>query len=151
GDEAASQKIQPDRLAMAFECFDGIHDVFPFEPIDGEASFVTGAADVNTLRAMAGRNGILPPKHNAIRTRTILQIGNSAAFPAQIFVTCGLRPLFQNARSSPMPNLPDIIEIGYSWKRLAVLLAGGIALTAGSAVMAFHLIPDLQVDAFYTA
>ena len=35
GDEAASQKIQPDRLAMAFECFDGIHGVFPFELIDG--------------------------------------------------------------------------------------------------------------------
>ena len=32
-----------------------------------------------------------------------------------------------------MPNLPDIIEIGYSRKRLLVLLVGGIALTAGSA------------------
>jgi hypothetical protein len=50
-----------------------------------------------------------------------------------------------------MPNLPDIIEIGYSRKRLLVLLAGGIILTAGSAVMAFHLFPDMQVDAFYTA
>ena len=50
-----------------------------------------------------------------------------------------------------MPNLPDIIEIGYSWKRLVVLLAGGIALTAGSAAMAFHLFPDMHVDAFYTA
>src|SRR6201989_2842570 len=48
GDEAGSQKIQPDRLAMAFECFDGIHDVFPFELIDGEASVVIVAADVNT-------------------------------------------------------------------------------------------------------
>ena len=26
GDEAAGQEIQPDRLAVAFECFDGIHD-----------------------------------------------------------------------------------------------------------------------------
>ena len=50
-----------------------------------------------------------------------------------------------------MPNLPDIIEIGYSWKRLLVLLAGGIALTAGCAAMAFHLFPDMRVDAFYTA
>jgi len=50
-----------------------------------------------------------------------------------------------------MPNLPDIIEIGYSKRRLAVLLAGGVILTAGSAAMAFHLIPDTQVDAFYTA
>ena len=50
-----------------------------------------------------------------------------------------------------MPNLPDIIEIGYSWKRLLVLLAGGIILTAGSATMAFHLFPDMRVDAFYTA
>jgi hypothetical protein len=50
-----------------------------------------------------------------------------------------------------VPNLPDIIEIGYSWKRLVVLLAGGIALTAGSAAMAFHLFPDMHVDAFYTA
>ena len=50
-----------------------------------------------------------------------------------------------------MPKLPDVIEIGYSWKRLAILLAGGIALTAGSAAMAFHLFPDMQVDAFYTA
>ncbi len=50
-----------------------------------------------------------------------------------------------------MANLPDIIEIGYSRKRLLVLLAGGIALTAGSAAMAFHLFPDMQVDAFYTA
>ena len=49
-----------------------------------------------------------------------------------------------------MPNLPDIIEIGYSWKRLLMLLAGGIALTAASAAMAFHLFPDMQVDAFYT-
>jgi len=50
-----------------------------------------------------------------------------------------------------MPNLPDIIEIGYSKRRLAVLLAGGVILTAGSAAMAFHLLPDTQVDAFYTA
>jgi len=50
-----------------------------------------------------------------------------------------------------MPNLPDIIEIGYSRKRLLVLLAGGVALTAGSAAMAFHLLPDTQVGAFYTA
>ena len=50
-----------------------------------------------------------------------------------------------------MPNLPDIIEIGYSWKRLVLLLAGGIVLTAGSAAMAFHLFPDMHVDAFYTA
>jgi len=50
-----------------------------------------------------------------------------------------------------MPNLPHIIEIGYSWKRLLVLLAGGIILTAGSATMAFHLFPDMRVDAFYTA
>src|SRR4030088_3540129 len=26
GDEAAGEEIQPDRLAMVFECFDGIHD-----------------------------------------------------------------------------------------------------------------------------
>ena len=26
GDEAAGQEIQPDGLAMVFECFDGIHD-----------------------------------------------------------------------------------------------------------------------------
>src|SRR6202011_6019655 len=26
GDEAAGQEIQPDRLAVLFECFDGIHD-----------------------------------------------------------------------------------------------------------------------------
>src|SRR5450432_434872 len=40
GDEAAGQKIQPDRLAMVFECFDGIHDAcfcwcwpgFPYLP-----------------------------------------------------------------------------------------------------------------------
>jgi hypothetical protein len=50
-----------------------------------------------------------------------------------------------------MPNLPDIIEIGYSRKRLLVLLAGGVLLTAGSAAMAFHLFPDMHVDAFYTA
>jgi hypothetical protein len=50
-----------------------------------------------------------------------------------------------------MPNLPDVIEIGYSWKRLLVLLAGGVALTACSAAIAFHLFPDMQVDAFYTA
>jgi hypothetical protein len=50
-----------------------------------------------------------------------------------------------------MPNLPDIIEIGYSRKRLLVLLAGGILLTAGCATMAFHLFPDMHVDAFYTA
>jgi hypothetical protein len=50
-----------------------------------------------------------------------------------------------------MPNLPDIIEIGYSWKRLLVLLAGGVILTAGCTAMAFHLIPDMRVDAFYTA
>ena len=50
-----------------------------------------------------------------------------------------------------MSNLPDIIEIGYSWKRLLVLLAGGIVLTAGCAAMAFHLFPDMKVDAFYTA
>ena len=50
-----------------------------------------------------------------------------------------------------MPNLPDIIEIGYSRKRLLVLLAGGIILTAGRAAMAFHLFPDMHVDAFYTA
>jgi hypothetical protein len=32
GDEAAGQEIQPDRLAMVFECFDGIHDaLFLFE------------------------------------------------------------------------------------------------------------------------
>ena len=29
GDEAAGQEIQPDRLAVIFECFDGIHDLFP--------------------------------------------------------------------------------------------------------------------------
>jgi hypothetical protein len=50
-----------------------------------------------------------------------------------------------------MPNLPDIIEIGYSWKRLLVLLAGMVVLTAGGAAMAFHLFPDMEVDAFYTA
>jgi hypothetical protein len=50
-----------------------------------------------------------------------------------------------------MANLPDIIEIGYSWKRLLVLLAGGVALTACSAAIAFHLFPDMKVDAFYTA
>ncbi len=49
-----------------------------------------------------------------------------------------------------MANLPDNIEIGYSRKRLLVLLVGGIALTAGSAAMAFHLFPDMQVGAFYT-
>ena len=49
-----------------------------------------------------------------------------------------------------MPNLPDIIEIGYSWKRLLVLLAGGVALTACSAAIAFHWFPDMKVDAFYT-
>src|ERR1700688_4959934 len=26
GDEAAGQEIQPDRLAVVFECFDGVHD-----------------------------------------------------------------------------------------------------------------------------
>jgi hypothetical protein len=26
GDEAAGEEIQPDRLAVVFECFDGIHD-----------------------------------------------------------------------------------------------------------------------------
>src|SRR6185503_14327535 len=26
GDEAAGKEVQPDRLAMFFECFDGIHD-----------------------------------------------------------------------------------------------------------------------------
>jgi hypothetical protein len=50
-----------------------------------------------------------------------------------------------------MAVLPDIIEIGYSRKRLLVLFAGGIVLTAGCAAMAFHLFPDMQVDAFYTA
>jgi hypothetical protein len=50
-----------------------------------------------------------------------------------------------------MPDLPDIIEIGYSWKRLLVLLVGGIVLTAGSAAMAFHLFPDTQGGVFYTA
>src|ERR1700730_8659427 len=54
-------------------------------------------------------------------------------------------------RSEAMANLPDIIEIGYSRKRLLVLFAGGVALTAGCAAMAFHLFPDMQVDAFYTA
>jgi hypothetical protein len=49
-----------------------------------------------------------------------------------------------------MPNLPDIIEIGYSWKRLLVLLVGMVILTAGGAAMAFHLFPDMHVDAFYT-
>jgi hypothetical protein len=49
-----------------------------------------------------------------------------------------------------MSNLPDIIEIGYSRRRLLVLLAGGIVLTAGCAAMAFHLFPDMHVDAFYT-
>jgi hypothetical protein len=50
-----------------------------------------------------------------------------------------------------MPDLPDIIEIGYSWKRLLVLLAAAVILTAGCAAMAFHLFPDMRVDAFYTA
>ena len=53
--------------------------------------------------------------------------------------------------SDAIPKLPDIIEIGYSRKRLLVLLAGGIFLTAGSAAIAFHLFPDMRVDAFYTA
>ena len=50
-----------------------------------------------------------------------------------------------------VPDLPEIIEIGYSRKRLLVLLAGGIALTACSAAIAFHWFPDMQADAFYTA
>src|ERR1700675_3642825 len=34
GDEAAGQEIQPDRLAVVFECFDGIHDgLVLFEPV----------------------------------------------------------------------------------------------------------------------
>jgi len=33
GDEAAGQEIQPDRLAVFFECFDGIHGAcFLFGP-----------------------------------------------------------------------------------------------------------------------
>src|SRR5262249_25046008 len=44
-----------------------------------------------------------------------------------------------------------VIEIGYSWKRLLLLLAGAVVLTAGCAAMAFHLFPDMKVDAFYTA
>jgi hypothetical protein len=50
-----------------------------------------------------------------------------------------------------MPDLPDMIEIGYSRRRLLVLLAGGVALTAASAAAAFHLYPDMEVGAFYTA
>lgn len=50
-----------------------------------------------------------------------------------------------------MPNLPDIIEIGYSRKRLLVLLIGGIVLTAASAAMAFHWYPDTRIGPFYTA
>src|SRR5581483_1536038 len=33
----------------------------------------------------------------------------------------------------------------------ALLLLGAVALTAGGTAMAFHLFPDMQVDAFYTA
>jgi hypothetical protein len=47
---------------MAFECFDGIHDVFPFELIDGRASFVSARADVNTRAGMACWLAILTPK-----------------------------------------------------------------------------------------
>ncbi len=50
-----------------------------------------------------------------------------------------------------MAELPDKIEIGYSKRRLALLLLGALALTAGGTAMAFHLFPDMQVDAFYTA
>jgi hypothetical protein len=49
-----------------------------------------------------------------------------------------------------MPNLPDIIEIGYSWKRLLMLFVGSIALTAASAAMAFHWYPDMRIGPFYT-
>ena len=50
-----------------------------------------------------------------------------------------------------MPNLPDIIEIGYSWKRLSLLFIGAIALTAASAAMAFNWYPGTRVGPFYTA
>ena len=49
-----------------------------------------------------------------------------------------------------MPKLPDVIEIGYSRKRLAMLFVGSAALTAASAAIAFHWFPGERVDLFMT-
>src|ERR1700756_767435 len=94
GDEAASQKIQPDRLAMAFECFDGIHCVLPFELIDGEVRLTLWPGGLLSTRGPDGWPGELYPE-------TITPFGQERSsesafrrpFPAQFFVTCGLRAL----------------------------------------------------------
>ena len=65
GDEAAGQKIQPDRLAVVFECFDGIHDgLVLFEPVPfGVPAPSSRKPNVVNRRWTSPYNGYRRPKY----------------------------------------------------------------------------------------
>ena len=75
GDEAAGEEIQPDRLAVVFECFDGIHDACSVRSVGFRVpgSFRGRGGNVNTWsEGLPG--GIWSPyriRHNAIRISSI--------------------------------------------------------------------------------
>src|SRR5205807_6299510 len=64
GDEAAGQEIQPDRLAVVFKCFDGIHDAcFLFEPVQSKVPASGGILEnVNTSIAGSGEGNMRFPR-----------------------------------------------------------------------------------------
>ena len=74
GDEAAGEEIEPNRLAMGFECFDGIHGAlflfgFDFRKIPG--SFLRRGRIVNTRVGRAADGICVFPADNAIHMTSI--------------------------------------------------------------------------------
>ena len=90
GDEAAGQEIQPDGLAVVFECFDGIHDALfgSSWPIIGFKVTSSGARpNCQQIRPEMPTRGIcVSPQHNATHNISIPEIGGLAAMLAMIFL-----------------------------------------------------------------
>ena len=70
GDEAAGQEIQPDRLAVVFECFDGIHDAL-CSIFRVPAPFLAGSRVVNTWLGVPTSGIWVFEQNNAIHNNSI--------------------------------------------------------------------------------
>ena len=86
GDEAAGEEVEPDRLAMVFECFDGIHDACSLGSIDfGLPAAFGGRAGKSIFgwAQVAGRNG---PIWNNITPFAPVRSKNIVCAPALILL-----------------------------------------------------------------
>jgi hypothetical protein len=74
GDEAAGEEVQPDGLAVVFECFDGIHDACFSSSGRSAGSSIRRDADLSTIGGRDGRQQkhMRPQSGNAYGEGSIL-------------------------------------------------------------------------------